>query len=62
MLHHTTAVVPDLQSHDLFISLIQSCCERYHDVPLFEQQLLVLVHLGKVLLNHLALSFKLTQP
>lgn len=34
-----------LKGQDLLISLIQPACQRYHDVPLLQQQLLVSVYL-----------------
>lgn len=39
-----------LQGQDLLIPLIQAPCQRNHDVPLFQQQLLIPVYLQVAIL------------
>lgn len=48
-----------LQLENRIVSLVQSCSQRDHDVPLLQQELLVLVRLRLVLLDLLSLLLQL---
>jgi len=51
-----------LQLNDSFIPFIQPTGQSYHDISLFQQQLLITIHLSFIFFNLLSFFFQFIQP